>query len=335
MKTTRPYVSIKKSGCLEKLMLDLSEHMELFGSFEQVAGIMLDGGMSRGYADELSEIDVVIFVHENAFKNYQEKQTPCALEITKIDGQLYDIKLLNYEEELSKECEGVALWDLSYAKIMYDPAGELQHLFTEKLKQKTDVDTAGGFLFGAWWSYRLAGDIWIRREDALQGHYCLNNAIEPLISALFIANKEYVPHEKWLIHISKTLQWTPDNYEELLKKIFDTGDMSVASLKRRQAAIDNLWHQIDQKLCREIGLNNGLNLMHKGAYENLQKIVDKGSVSLEEWKTFSSIADLNSEPLFSICHIEGENVIVDREKMQSLGDKDMYDWFLKVVQKCK
>lgn len=335
MKTPRPYVSIQTPGCLDKLMQTLKEHMEFFQSFKQVAGIMLDGGMSRGYADELSEIDVVIFVHDKAFKDYQEKQTPCALGITKIDGQLYDIKLLNYEEERAREYEGVALWDLSYAKIMYDPAGELQQLFTEKLKKKTDVDAAGGFLFGAWWSYRLAGDIWIRREDALQGHYCLNNAIEPLISALFIANKEYVPHEKWLIHMSRTLQWKPDHYEELLKKIFDTGDMSIESLKVRQAAIDDLWNAIDQKLCNEISLTSGLNLMHKGAYENLQKIVDRGSVSIEEWKTFSSISDLNCEPLFSICKIEAENVIVDREKMQLLGDDDMYDWFLKVVQKCK
>ncbi len=335
MKETRPHVSIQTPGCLEQLMQSLDEHMELFRSFDQVAGIMLDGGMSRGYADELSEVDVVIYVHEQAYRNYKEKQTPCALGITKIDGQLYDIKLLNYEEELDRAYEAVALWDLSYAKIIYDPDGKIQRLFSEKLKQKTNVDTAGGFMFEAWWSYRLAGDIWIRREDVLQGHYCLNNAITPLISALFIANEEFVPHEKWLIHMSRTLAWKPDRYEEQLKQVLQTGDMSLESLKTRQAAIDCLWKEIDQKLCEENDFHAGLNMMQKDGYEALWKILDKGSVSIEEWKSFSRIEDLNYEPLFSICRLVNGNVVVDYEKMHSLGEADLYEYFLEIVKRVR
>lgn len=308
------------------------QHLDLFKSFEQVAGIMLDGGMSRGYADELSEIDVVVFVHEQAFEAYSKKKTPCALGITMIDGQLYDVKMLNYEKELAKEYEGVALWDLSYAEILYDPQEELQKLFDKQLKTKVEAEMAGGMMFHVWWTYRLAGDIWIKREDALQGHYCLNDAIKPLISALFIANGEYLPHDKWLIHMSRTLSWKPDNYDELLSKILDTGDMSMESLVSRQKSIELLWQRIDAKLCEQVSFQTGLNLMHKGVYENLQRIVKKGIFTVEEWNTFSCISDLNQEPLYGISRIEDGKVLIEREKMYSLGEKDLYSWFLTVVQ---
>lgn len=68
---------------------------------------------------------------------------------------------------------------------------------------------AEGPLFQCWWYFRLAGDIWIHRGDTVQGHAMLNKAATQLIEALFSANCEHVPHEKWLIHFSRSLAWTP------------------------------------------------------------------------------------------------------------------------------
>ncbi|QHQ60617.1 DUF4037 domain-containing protein [Anaerocolumna sedimenticola] len=332
MKNSRPYVSVKKDNNLEELINALDKNMDKIKAFDQIAGIMLDGGMSRGYADYLSEIDVVIFLHKDAYENYNLKKTPIALGITMLDGYLYDVKTVNYEEELKRDYDSTTLWDLSYAKIIYDNNGELKSLFEMKLKKESEVSQAERLMFDVWWNYRLAGDIWIHREDILQGHYCFNNAVKPLISSLFIANKEYIPHDKWLIHMSRTLEWKPLNYDRLLKDIFSTGDMSLESLYKRQESIESLWNSIDIQLCRMIDFNNGLKLMHRGAYQILKRAVDKGIFTIEEWNKFSSIANLNFEPLFSISEIKDGKVILNKDKMNALGENDMYFWFLDIVK---
>lgn len=332
MKNNRPTVRITKDNCLNELMNALNKNMNRIKEFENIAGIMLDGGMSRGYADYLSEIDVVIFLHDIAFKSYNAKKTPISLGITMIDGYLYDVKTVNYEEELERDYDSTALWDLSYAKIIYDNNGELKTLFEKKLERESEVCQAEGLMFDAWWNYRLAGDIWIHMEDPLQGHYCLNNAVKPLISSLFLANKEYIPHDKWLIHMSRTLEWKPDNYDELLPLILVTGDMSLESLYKRQQSIESLWNSIDIHICKMINFDNGLKLMQKGLYQTLKKIVNEGEFTIEEWNKFSSLSQLNYEPFFSIAEIKDGKVIINKDKMNTISEKEMYYWFFDILK---
>ena len=87
--------------------------------------------------------------------------------ITVIDGYLYDIKLVNYEDELERSYDSTALWDLSYADILYDPEGKIAEFKSRKLACTVDIDSAGGLLWEAYWNYRLAGDIWIYRQVIL------------------------------------------------------------------------------------------------------------------------------------------------------------------------
>lgn len=230
----RPYVQAKGTNRVKEFMDELQKQLPLFQQYEGIAGIMLDGGMSRGFADDLSEIDVVVFLHRKQFDDYHNKLTPTALGITMINHYLYDIKLCCYEEELERTYGQLELWDLSYAEILYDPQRKLQHLFDVKLKETVTPDDAGGYLFQAWWYYRLAGDIWITREDCTQGHFILNAAITPLLSALYVINGEYIPHEKWIIHMSRSLRWLPKNYTQLLEQLFCIRDFSLESLKERQ-----------------------------------------------------------------------------------------------------
>ncbi|HBN96461.1 MAG TPA: hypothetical protein DDZ66_09170 [Firmicutes bacterium] len=52
---------------------------------------------------------------------YKAKKTPIPQGIAMINGYLYDIKIDNFDEALSRKYSMVALWDLSYAKVVYDP----------------------------------------------------------------------------------------------------------------------------------------------------------------------------------------------------------------------
>ena len=61
----RPYVQAKGMNRVQELKEELRKHLPLFQQYEGLAGIMLDGGMSREFADSLSEIDVVLFLHRS------------------------------------------------------------------------------------------------------------------------------------------------------------------------------------------------------------------------------------------------------------------------------
>ncbi len=137
---TRPYVQIKSTNELHALRGHLDAMLPRFTSFEGVVGLTLNGGMSRGYADRLSEVNVTFFLDPDAFQQWQRSKTPIALGITVLEGQLYDIKIVDYAAERERVWDPVTLWDASYAEILYDPDGRLHDLYVEKLADQPDID---------------------------------------------------------------------------------------------------------------------------------------------------------------------------------------------------
>jgi predicted nucleotidyltransferase len=328
-KLNRPFVNINQDNIIEELLSELNTSMDIILSFDNIVGVILDGGLSRGYADYLSEIDIVIYLTQEQFLKYKKTKTPIPIGITKINGYLYDIKIESFEDALNRNFDMVALWDLSYAKIIYDPENKVSEFIKQKLSQPINSSQAEGLMFDAWWNYRLAGDIWINRLDISQGHYVLNNAVKPLISAMFIANEEYIPHDKWLIHMSRTLEWKPDNWDEVLIQIFSTGNFDLDSLIIRQRAIAGVWTKIDEKLTSKIDLK--ISFMQKYYFEALKSLIEKGKVTIEEWGKTSSMDILNSQLFSDVTYISDGTIYADINKLVSLQPENIYEWFYEVA----
>ena len=331
----RPHVNVKKHSIHEELISVLNDSIHRFTLLDGIIGIILDGGLSRGYADYLSEIDVVIYLNKEQYRRYQTEKLPFPIGISQIDGYLYDIKLLDYEDELSRDYDMVALWDLSYAKIIYDPIHKMQAFVDKKLSRSVEAAQAIGFMWEAYWNYKLAGDIWIYREDGIQGHFTLNNVVKPLLSALFIANNEYIPHDKWIVHMSRSLEWTPDDWEKKIGKAMCTGDFSIQSLKERQQAIDCLWQEIDLKLRMKMSFFKELSITQKGLYESFSLLLEKNVWEMHEWDKVSSLGILNTQPFYNITSIMNGKIIVDKDKLMSLTPADMYSWFYDIANLCR
>jgi len=115
----RPYVNLNSENTIQKMLDALAKSLKTFTALDGIVGIILNGGLSRGYGDYLSEIDLVIFLHEKQFEEYNKGQYPFALGITVIDGFLYDIKCVSYEQELERNYDSVSLWDLSYVRVSH------------------------------------------------------------------------------------------------------------------------------------------------------------------------------------------------------------------------
>lgn len=328
----RPYVNINRNNISEKLLKHLDGVLPGLKSLPGVVGITLNGGISRGYADHLSEIDVTIYLDPDTYKRWHEDKSPVPLGITVIDGVLYDLKVLDYESQSEKSPGEVELWDLSYSKILYDPYGKIIKMYEDKLSAEPDVSRAQGYMFSSWWSYRLAGDIWITRGDAMQGHFVLNDAVASLVKALFAANNEYIPHEKWIVHMSRTLDWKPADWEERLGRAMSVGDLSVESLKDRQACIESLWLEIDSYIRDTYYPGFRLKIMQKYFYDLLMILVQRKKIPLSEWNEKAGIAMLNSDPLYKITVIKDGYVILDMEKLLGLSAEDMYSWHYEIVK---
>ncbi|HBL07117.1 MAG TPA: hypothetical protein DDZ33_09380 [Clostridium sp.] len=243
------------------------------------------------------------------------------------------MKILNLEEEKQKSWDSIALWDLSYAKILYDPNGEIKKFVRDKLINKPEPLQAEGLLFDCWWYFRLAGDIWIHRGDTVQGHYMMNNAVTKLVEALFIVNGEYIPHEKWIINFSRTLSWTPTQWETRILKVMSTGDLSLESLINRQSVIEKLWEEIDLYIVKKECPHFKLRVMQKSFYDLLKLLFENDFVTVEEWSENASLSFLSGEPFFSFVTIKNGKIIVDKEKAFSIKPEDLYYWHYEILEK--
>ena len=329
---SRPYVQLNSENIISDLLIQLDKTTEKLKAIDGILGITLNGGLSRGYADHLSEIDIVIYLDKAHYEQWQKGNSPIPLGIVKLDGYLYDIKTVILENEKDRSWDSVALWDLSYSKVLFDPKGHIAELMKDKLSNTSKPSEADGLLWSSYWYYKLAGDIWIHREDALQGHFILSKAVSPLIEALFAANDEYIPHEKWLIHMSRTLNWKPEHWEQRLTKAMSTGDFSIESLIKRQAAIEGIWTDIDLYIKNKEYPDFKLNITQKGCYDLLKFLVEKEIVTVEEWETKASFASLNGDPFYNIVTVDSEKIILDKEKFLSMNPKDMYSWQYEVLE---
>lgn len=329
---TRPYVNLTSRNRIQDFQSEISRRLDDFTALDGVCGITLNGGLSRGYGDELSEIDLVLYLEARSYALWSGGQSPLPLGITRTGGFLYDIKIVSLEEEQQKHWDGVALWDLSYARILYDPSGRIAQLTDAKLADRPLRLQAEGPLFQCWWYYRLAGDIWIHRGDPVQGHAMLNMAAVQLTGALFLANREYVPHEKWLIHLSRTLAWTPPDWEAHLVAIMSTGDMSLNSLITRQSAIERLWEEVDTYIISLERPQYPLNVMHVTFYDLLKLLLATGTLPVHEWTRRISLSVLSSEPFIRFASLHQDHISVDKRKLLALNPEDLYSWHAAIVK---
>lgn len=329
--TNRPYVQLTTENKVKELYKHLEDFLPSLKSIPGIIGITLNGGMSRGYADYLSEIDITLFLNSETYKEWMNSKSPITVGITKIKGILFDVKIVDYYSEKERIWNDTDLWDTSYAKVLFDPDQKITQLFKEKLSEIQSMDKVEGMLFNCWWYFRLAGDIWIHRGDSLQGHMMLNEAVILLVKALFIINKEYIPHEKWLIHMSRSLKWLPFNWDKRLSQAMNTGNLTISSLKNRQAIIKDLWKEIDEYLIDNIYKDLPVHIMQRTFYELLKYLVYKGTITIDEWESKADIGLLNKDPFHNIVEIKDNKIVVDKTKLLNITQKDMYSWHYEIV----
>lgn len=316
-------IKIKKKNLVNDMISHLEDHLHIFKE-DGLVGITLNGGLSRGYGDHLSEVDVTLYFDKESYNKYRQGLYDITEGICMIDGLLYDVKILDFEEEEKRSFSVVTeLWDMSYAKILYDPNSRVKSLYEEKLKKEVSSEQAGGYMFSSWWHIKLACDIWLHREDSLQGHMMLNEAAKTLVQSIYIVNQEYVPHEKWLLHFLDRLNWLPLEATDLLNILFFTGDLSLASLQQRQEKMLSVYESINNYA--------GFDLSKKGFIKKIEMVLSKKIYDFNEFDELVGLNTINSDPFNKFVKRVGDTIVVDHEAFMSLSESQMYEWHYSTV----
>jgi len=230
---------------------------------KNVVGIVLFGGVVRGFVDKFSDLDIAVFLDkkdDDLFRKIRDMGSRIArshnVDLDLIVHYLGDFKRWKMKEEALK-------WEYSDAKIVFDPTGEIKRALRGKLGFPKDfwirrIVVCAEYI--KWYccpSEEGVGTIaesWIERGDLVSAHYCLNYSVDLLLRLLFAINREFLPAPKWRIFYSYNLKWLPRDYNELIREAVINKSLSLGELNTRLFAIRRIWHEIAAKIEEETGL---------------------------------------------------------------------------------
>jgi len=210
---------------------------------KQVLGVVLLGGAARGYADELSEIDLSIFFSKRRFG-----KIPSGEHIWR--GYLLDNDLYVYRNEIKAQWSQEKRQAFSEGKILFEKRKQMTRLLGTKLAlnaaERRNVIIESLLFFED--RIEDADVVWPKRGHLPSAHYALNRAVEYLLRILYAYNHKFLPGDKWRLYYSYHLPWLPRGYPEHMSRAMTVRNLTRTNLRRRVLALKRL----DQALRRRL-----------------------------------------------------------------------------------
>ncbi len=339
----RPKPRIKSPNRIQDLLIKTNEIVsEVLQSVNEIMGVVLIGGLSRGYGDELSEIDLKFFLHKKDFEKWMSSGAVFPSGDSLFKGHYVDFDFVCFEDEMDEDWSDYKVWDASTAKILYDPKGLIRDLFRLKIvfpKKKKEALLMKYILTYGVYFYDLVVQQWQHRGDLLAAHHCLNNALDSLIKTVFLINDEFIPFEKWALNLSYSLPWLPKDWEIRITKAMLVQEISETDVERRKSMIAALFKEVYCKLVGEERCD--LDWIELIKYEALVTLRQNKRMKLEEFqKRYGAslgASMLVMEPLFSLLSVKEKNggkyVYFDEQKLKTLNWDALLDWDKRLVRK--
>lgn len=314
----RPYEQITSPGNYDEMLNDAKNMANILSEEKGVIGITLCGGLSRGYADDLSEIDLIIYLEDESYNEWIIGLCPVPHGDTLWEEKYYDIEFYSYQRELEEPWDLIKRWDASYNIILYDPEGKVANI----LKKKDYFTSQEKFKSAsiAWKKCKYIGDIviqqWKKRGDPFAANHLINKAISGLVDLVFLANDEYIPYEKWALNYSYSLKWLPKDWKKRIEQILLISEITLKEAERRHEILIDLYKECWEKI---VGKNlKDLEPIDITTLNEIQFIADNSPVSLEEFSNRFNRDHLSFEPHFKLTNI----IIKDGKKFIAFNKKN-------------
>lgn len=231
---------------------------------EGVVGILATGGIGRGYCDDYSDLDLIVYVDNDKAKEIDKY---IAVGWMRYKGIDLDTPVESYQKALhhkspSKYWSQVMRWDRENSQLLFDTDDRIANLLKEKLvfpdsEQKKlleayreDIDEHLNYNFKLW---EMRGSV-INLADSLI------RAVEHIILWIYAKNKKFQPYiPKWLFYHLENDSVPESRYFSTLKKAYLSPVATVAQARKTR---DELI-----RLCKIIGI--------EFEYENLEAVFEE------------------------------------------------------------
>jgi len=220
-------------------------------SVNGVSGVVLLGGLARGFMDKFSDLDITVLLETSDFSLKQHIRRICARE--RSSGLDLDLELYSVADFKAKAWDDIDRWEYSHAKIAFDPEGETRKVIADKLmvpknfwveRVAADVEHLKWYCCPLDESVGTISEAWVEKGDLAAAHYCLNNVAEVMLELVFALNREFLPSPKWRLYYSYKLQRLPEGFKEDLEKVMNVGSLSLEEFKRRLRVLRAMWNKI-------------------------------------------------------------------------------------------
>jgi predicted nucleotidyltransferase len=130
-------VELKGKNQVGKFKQVAEELASRIASFKDMAGIVFHGALTRGFADEFSDVDIMVFLSK---KNTLLRKRIYEMGITeeRHSGTSMDLEVHFLDEFRKRKWNEAEKWDYSKAKIVYDPIEEISEVFNQELTVHED-----------------------------------------------------------------------------------------------------------------------------------------------------------------------------------------------------
>lgn len=234
-----------------------------------VTGIVLLGGLVRGFADEYSDVDVVVIMRKRdpRLKRELEEMGRRAGADAAVDVDL-EVHSLQDFEKLEKTDS--RRWEYSSAKIVLDRRGEVKKAVSGLVSVPEDYwkdRIVASWMYLQWYGCPAEGaksiaEVMVERGCPISGHQCVNYALEQLMQLLYSVNRQFVPAPKWKAFYLGELKWIPDGLLPTIEEATVTRAMDGADVARRVAALRRLHVQLSSMVLEATGLSQEEFLRH-------------------------------------------------------------------------
>lgn len=332
---SRPTPTIGSPNDHAAFFRQAQDFADRFAAHEGIVGVLLTGGVARGYADRFSEIDLAVYLTGSAFEAWtQSGMAPYAEGDSCLDGWHVDFDYLCYEDELQAEWDHVKRWDRSYAVVLHDPQGWMQEILVRKAilsEQEKQSLTGQHLILSGEYYCDLVVPSWVHRGDLLAAHYCLSTALDSLIGVIFLANGELIPFDKWALNLSYTLAWTPSNWRQRIEQALLVREISCSDVERRLTLVSGL---LAECKARQLGVEEeGLGIIEAQKREMLGALQRQGAMLASEFDRRFGLRRAIQSPAYQLLRRETrrdeEWLVFDEERLREYAQQDFVgflDW---------
>lgn len=219
---------------------------------EGVVGILATGGIGRGYCDDYSDLDLIVYVND---KKVKEIEKYIAVGYIVYKGIGFDTPVESYQKTLnhkspSKYWSQVMRWDRENSQILFDTDDRIRNLLKEKLvfpdwerkklleKHRCEVNEQLIYNF----------ELWEKRGGPINLADSLIRATKHLILWIYAKNKKFQPYIPKFLFYHLENNFVPESkYLNTIKKVYLNPIKSVNQARKIRSELLKLSEKIGIK----------------------------------------------------------------------------------------